>query len=66
MARWRPDPTFYASPRDAARAPAEELGYVALLDPTHQRPDAMGVVDLNPRSTTYASLVGRTHLPNIG
>jgi len=66
MARWRPDPTFYASPRDAARAPAEELGYVALLDPTHQRPDAMGVVDLNPRSSTYGSLVGRTHLPNIG
>jgi len=66
MARWRPDPTFYASPRDAVRAPPEELGYVALLDPTRQRPDAMGVVDLNPRSTTYGSLVGRTDLPNVG
>ena len=66
MARWRPDPTFYASPRDAVRAPAEELAYVALLDPTGRGPDAMGVVDLNPRSTSYGSLVGRTDMPNAG
>jgi selenium-binding protein 1 len=66
MARWRPDPTFYASPRDAGRAPPEELAYVALLDPSGRRPDAMGVVDLNPRSTSYGSLVGRTDMPNTG
>jgi methanethiol oxidase len=66
MARWTPDPTFYASPRDAMQAPAEELAYVALLDPTGRRPDAMGVVDVNPRSTAYGSLVGRTDLPNVG
>jgi len=66
MARWRPDPTFYASPRDAIRAPAEELAYVALLDPTAGRPDAIGVVDVNPRSATYGTLVGRTDLPNRG
>jgi len=66
MARLLPDPTFYASPRDAVRAPAEELGYVALLDPARKRPDAMGVVDLNPRSPTYASMVGRTDMPNVG
>jgi methanethiol oxidase len=66
MARLRPDPTFYASPRDAIRAPAEELAYVALLDPARRRPDAMGVVDVNPRSTSYGSLVGRTDLPNVG
>ena len=66
MARLLPDPTFYASPRDAVRAPAEELGYVALLDPARRRPDAMGVVDLNPRSTTYGTMVGRTDMPNVG
>jgi len=66
MARWRPDPTFYASPRDAIRAPAEELAYVALLDPTARRPDAMAVVDVNPRSATYGTMVGRTDLPNPG
>jgi selenium-binding protein 1 len=48
------------------QAPAEELAYVALLDPTGRRPDAMGVVDVNPRSTAYGSLVGRTDLPNVG
>jgi len=66
MARWRPDPTFYASPRDAIRAPPEELAYVALLDPTARRPDAMAVVDVNPRSATYGTMVGRTDLPNPG
>ncbi|SFN21219.1 hypothetical protein SAMN04489713_101703 [Actinomadura madurae] len=25
MALWKPDPTFYASPRDAASAPPERL-----------------------------------------
>ena len=29
MALWKPDPTFYASPRDAAAAPPEKLAYVA-------------------------------------
>ena len=66
MARLRPDPTFYASARDAIRAPAEELAYVVLIDPTKRRPDAMGVVDVNPRSSSYGSLVGRTDLPNVG
>ena len=29
MALWKPDPTFYPSPRDAAAAPPEKLAYVA-------------------------------------
>ena len=29
MTRWTPDPTFYPSPRLAAKAPAETLAYVA-------------------------------------
>ena len=31
MPRWTPDPTFYATPTDAMRAPPEHLAYVALL-----------------------------------
>jgi selenium-binding protein 1 len=66
MAQWRPDPTFYPSPRHAMEAPAEELAYVALLDPTRTRPDAMGVVDLDRASPTYGTLVGRTDMPHPG
>ncbi len=32
MSRWKPDPTFYPSPRLAAQAPAEELAYVVTLN----------------------------------
>ena len=63
----RPDPTFYPSPRMAMEAPAEKLAYVALLDPTRKtRPDAMGVVDVDPQSATYSQLVGKVDMPNLG
>ena len=32
MATWTPDPTFYASPREAAAGPVEELAYVVTLN----------------------------------
>ena len=38
MATWRPDPTFYPSPRLATQAPPEKLAYVATLDPTEKVP----------------------------
>lgn len=67
MAQWRPDPTFYPSPRLAAEAPAEELAYVALLNPTGEgAPDAIGVVDVNPHSPSYGEFVGRTDMPGAG
>lgn len=51
----------------AMQAPAEKLAYVALLDPTGEaRPDAMGVVDVDPASPTYAKLVGQLDLPHVG
>ncbi|MEA2131349.1 MAG: methanethiol oxidase, partial [Solirubrobacteraceae bacterium] len=56
MARWKPDPTFYASPRLAAQAPPEELAYVVTLNTGSNgdaRPDALTVVDLKPGSPTY-------------
>ena len=49
MATWRPDPTFYPSPRSAMQAPAETLAYVVRVNPTGDgRPDAITVVDVDP------------------
>ena len=65
MATWKPDPTFYPSPKLAATAPAERLAYVALLNPTGQgAKDAIGVVDVDPVSPEYGKLVGRVEFPN--
>src|SRR5512145_2125281 len=67
MPRWRPDPTFYPSPRHAAASPAEELAYVTLLSPAGSpTPDAIGVVDVDPASPSYARLVGRADLTESG
>jgi 56kDa selenium binding protein (SBP56) len=58
MARWTPDPTFYPSPRLAAKAPAETLAYVAAFAPKRDVPDAIAVVDVDPSSPTYSKIVG--------
>ena len=65
MAQWKPDPTFYPSPRLAAEAPEEKLAYVALLNVNGGK-DAMGVVDVDPSSREYGRLVGRTEMPEAG
>ena len=66
MPRLTPDPTFYPSPSHAMEAPPEKLGYVALLDPSKERPDAMGVVDLDPESPDYGRLVEQVDMPSPG
>lgn len=67
MELWRPDPTFYPSPKLASAAPPEKLAYVALLNPTHTgRPDAIGVVDVDPTSSAYGGTVGQVPMPNSG
>jgi selenium-binding protein 1 len=66
MTRWTPDPTFYASPRDAGAAPPERLAYVAAFDRTARRPDAIAVVDVDPQSSSYGTVVGWTDLPYTG
>ncbi|HVQ96940.1 MAG TPA: selenium-binding protein SBP56-related protein [Mycobacteriales bacterium] len=63
---WKPDPTFYPSPRDAAAAPAEKLAYVAAFDRAAQKPDAIAVLDVDPESGSYGAIVGWTDLPNTG
>src|SRR5207248_1475566 len=60
------DPTFYRSPRDAAQAPREKLAYVATFARPADKPDAIAVVDVDPDSASYSSVVGFTELPNIG
>ena len=63
----RPDQSFYPSPRAAGEAPPETHGYItlptALDDP---RPDGLGVVDLDPGSSSYGTLVSRVDLPHSG
>src|SRR5262245_29086774 len=67
MARWKADPTFYASPRLAMSAPRESLAYVAVFNPNKDgAPDAMTVVDVAPDSSTYGQLVGKTEMPTAG
>ena len=63
MTLLRPDPTFYASPKMAAQAPPERLGYVTLINPKKQgRADAIGVVDTDPDSKSYGRLIGQTDM----
>ncbi|MGH2458253.1 MAG: selenium-binding protein SBP56-related protein, partial [Chloroflexota bacterium] len=67
MALWRPDPTFYPSPRMAMEAPPEELAYVVTLNPTDDgRPDALGVLDVKPGSASYGRLISKVDMPNAG
>jgi methanethiol oxidase len=67
MQLWRPDPTFYPSPKLASEAPAEKLAYVALLNPTYSgQADAISVVDVDPSSSRYGKVVGSVEMPNAG
>ncbi len=69
MALLKPDPTFHASPGEAAAAPRESLGYVVTLDTGSngdRKPDALSVLDLDPDSSSYGTIVGRLDMPNVG
>src|SRR5258708_2247671 len=66
MATWKPDSTFYPSPRMAMKAPIEKLAYVASFDPERKVPDEIAVVDLDKRSATYSQIVGKVPMPNAG
>jgi selenium-binding protein 1 len=69
---WRPDPTFYPSPRMAMQAPAEKLAYVVTLNPPANgngqagKPDSLCVLDVDPSSSGYGTIVGRLDMPNVG
>jgi selenium-binding protein 1 len=60
------DPTFYRSPAEAIAAPTEQLAYVVAFDRAGERPDALAVVDTDPGSEAYGSVVGWTELSTVG
>ena len=63
----KPDPTFYASPKDAMKAPPETLAYVAMLSASGNGvPDRLAVVDTDPSSPGYGTEIGGVDLPNTG
>ncbi len=67
MAQWRPDPTFYPSPKMATQAPPEKHAFVVMLNARRKgRHDALAVVDLDPESKSYARVVGQVDMPNEG
>jgi methanethiol oxidase len=69
MARLTPDPTFYPSPTSAMAAPREQLAYVVTLNTGSNgsaAPDALCVLDVDPTSSTYGTVVGRTPMPHVG
>jgi selenium-binding protein 1 len=66
MPLWKPDPSFYPSPKMAIAAPAESLAYVAMMEPTRSKPDALAVVDVEPGSNSYGRVVGRVDMPSPG
>lgn len=68
MALWKPDQTFYPSPKMAMSAPREKLGYVVSFNPSAQngKHDALCVIDLDPASKTYSQVVGRTEVTSVG
>jgi selenium-binding protein 1 len=60
------DPTFYRSPAEAISAPPERLAYVAAYDPAGEAKDAMAVLDTDPSSADYGTVVGWSELPTAG
>ena len=67
MAKLVPDQSFYPTPKMAMRAAPEKLGYVALLAAKADGSrDAMGVVDLDPVSKTYGTMINRVDMPHAG
>src|ERR1700675_3617370 len=51
----------------AMEAAPEKLAYVAMLNPTaNDGTDAMAVVDLDPASKNYGSIINRVDMPNAG
>jgi methanethiol oxidase len=60
------DPTFYRSPGEAMAAPPERLAYVAAYDPAGRTKDAMTVIDSDPASPGYGTVVGWSELPTAG
>jgi len=62
----RPDPTFYPTPKMAMDAPVEKLAFTLMLSPDGSKPDGLAVVDVDPTSKTYRTIVHSLFMPNLG
>jgi selenium-binding protein 1 len=62
----RPDPTFHATAKLAMEAPAERYAYCLMLSPDFSRPDGLGIVDVDPKSSRYSKIVHTVVMPNKG
>jgi len=62
--RFKIDPTYYPSPREAMKAPPEKIAYVAALYTGSgiEKPDFIAVIDVDPSSEHYGEIVGRVDL----
>src|SRR5438034_6329450 len=58
----------YASPEEAMKAEREKVLYaIALYVATDvKEPDYLATVDVDPKSPTYAQVIHRTPMPNVG
>lgn len=64
---WKPDPSFYPSPKMAMQAPPERHGYVAALNyGRNDKPDVLCTVDLNPDSPNYSQIINALEMPYAG
>jgi len=62
-----PDPTFYPSPKLAAKAPPETIAFVAVINAAQDgRPDALAVIDVNPDSSRYGQITDMLELSYAG
>jgi methanethiol oxidase len=66
MPQWRPDQSFYPSPKMAMEATPEKIAYVALLNSQASGADALGVLDVDPASDRYGRLISRVDMPHAG
>src|SRR5437870_2727494 len=66
MPTWTPDPSFYPSPRQAAKAPPETLAYVAAFDPDRKTADRIAIVDVDSKSASYSKIIGDVVASEVG
>jgi selenium-binding protein 1 len=50
----------------AMKAAPETLAYVAGFDPDRKASDAITVVDVDPRSKSYSTIIGSRPMPSAG
>jgi selenium-binding protein 1 len=50
----------------AMESPPETVAYVAMIDATRKSPDALAVIDVDPKSPSYGKATGQVEMPNAG